>query len=71
MHLQVSRGGRCRRLKGERRDKGSPRGSSGTPKAAKPPRITNRVPLPSWLGNKPENADEWFYTDPKVSAAPP
>jgi len=43
--------------------RGSPRHQSGSPRDVK---LSKRPSLPAWLGDKPEDANEWYYTDPKV-----
>ena len=43
--------------------RGSPRHQSGSSRDVK---SLKRPPLPAWLGDKPEDANEWYYTDPKV-----
>ncbi len=46
--------------------KGSPHHQSGSPRDVK---LSKRPSLPAWLGDKPEDANEWYYTDPKVGTA--
>ena len=57
-----------RSVKDSERRRGSPRHRSASPRNGKAGR---RAGLPSWLSGKPEDANEWFYTDPKVRVLVP